>query len=309
MKLEDSTQLCRLFADGTRLRLLLLLEQQALSVAELTRITELAQSRVSTHLGKLREAGLVTDQRHGTAVRYQLQASNASDSTRELWQTLRQHLDESEVKRDSERMQEILRNRDQNMTWADTVAGRMKNQYSPGRTWEATTRALLQLLELGDVLDIASGDGLLAELLTEHAKSVTCVDISEAVIQAGERQLGKHPHIMFKYGDMHELPFENASFDTAFLMHALTYTEKPQLVIKEAARILRPGGQLILATLNQHDHQATVAEYDHVNLGYTVPQLKKLLNKSGMEVAECNRSLREPRAPYFEVITARARKP
>ncbi|MGB1581500.1 MAG: class I SAM-dependent methyltransferase, partial [Nevskiales bacterium] len=176
------------------------------------------------------------------------------------------------------------------------------------RTWEATTRALMQLLELGDVLDIASGDGLLAELLSDHAQSVTCVDISEAVIRAGRRQLGKHPHIDFKLGDMHQLPFADGQFDTAFLMHALTYTDQPQDVLNEAARILRPGGQLIVATLSQHDHQATVAEYDHINLGYSAAQLKKLLAKSGMEVAECNKSLREPRAPYFEVITARARK-
>lgn len=308
MNLEDSTQLCRLFADGTRLRLLLLLEEQALSVAELTRITELAQSRVSTHLGKLRDAGLVVDKRSGTSVLYQLNTKDTPDSTRELWQTLRQHLDESELERDREQMREILRQRSHHQTWADSVAGRMKNQYSPGRTWEATTRALMQLLQLGDVLDIASGDGLLAQLLSQHAKQVTCLDTSDAVVKAGRRQLAGCSNVEFHQGDMHALPFGDSSFDTVFLMHALTYTQQPELVFKEAARVLRPQGKLILATLKQHVHQATVAEYDHVNHGYSLDQLKKLCNQTGLKLTESG-ELKEARPPYFEVLTAQAERP
>ena len=307
MNLEDSTQICRLFADGTRLRLLLLLEEQALSVAELTRITELAQSRVSTHLGKLRDAGLVVDKRSGTSVLYQLNTENTRDSTRELWQTLRQHLDESELERDREQMREILRQRTHHQTWADSVAGRMKNQYSPGRTWEATTRAIMQLLQLGDVLDIASGDGLLAQLLSKHARHVTCLDTSAAVVKAGRRQLSERNNVDFHQGDMHALPFPDANFDTVFLMHALTYTQQPELVLQEAARVLRPKGKLILATLKQHEHQATVAEYDHVNLGYTLAKLEKLCKKAGLRITETSQ-LKEARPPYFEVLTAQAER-
>ncbi len=305
MNLEDSTQLCRLFADGTRLRLLLLLEEQALSVAELTRITELAQSRVSTHLGKLREAGLVSDRRSGTSIVYALNTQNAKDSTRELWQTLRQHLDESELARDLERMREILRQRTHHQTWADSVAGRMKNQYSPGRTWEATTRAIMQLLQLGDVLDIASGDGLLAELLSKHARQVTCLDLSDAVVSAGRRQLAARTNVDFHQGDMHELPFADNSFDTVFLMHALTYTQQAALVLQQAARVLRPQGKLILATLKQHQHQATVAEYDHVNLGYSLEEITDLLTSAGLVLTESS-ELQETRPPYFEVLTVQA---
>ncbi len=308
MNLEDSTQLCRLFADGTRLRLLLLLEEQSLSVAELTRVTELAQSRVSTHLGKLRDAGLVSDHRSGTSVLYELNLSNASDSTREFWLTLRQHLDESELERDRERMREILRQRDNARSWADSVAGRMKSQYSPGRTWEATTRAIMQLLQLGDVLDIASGDGLLAELLSGHCRKVTCIDISEAVVRAGRRQLAQRDNVDFHQGDMHALPFSDASFDTIFLMHALTYTNQPAVVISEAARVLRKGGKLVLSTLSQHEHHATVADYDHINLGYQIEELSELLSNSGLKVIEANANLRENRPPYFEVITMLAQR-
>lgn len=308
MNLEDSTQLCRLFADGTRLRLLLLLEDQSLSVAELTAITELTQSRISTHLGKLREAGLVRDRRVGTSVLYSLSSDNAADSTRELWQTLRLHLNESELERDRERLREILRQRDHQHGWADSVAGRMKSQYSPGRTWEATTRAVMQLLQLGDVVDIASGDGLLAELLSPRAQSVTCLDFSEAVVDAGKRQLKGFGNVDFHHGDMHQLPFEDARFDTAFLMHALTYTKNPAQVFTEAARVLKPGGQLVLATLKRHSHQATVAEYDHVNLGYSPAKLLGQLEAAGFNTLSLDTGLRENRPPYFTVITALAQR-
>ncbi len=308
LDLELGTQLFRLFADPTRVRLLRLLEEQALTVAELTQITQLAQSRISTHLAKLREAGLITDRRTGSSTLYQLDSAGADEVTRQLWQTLRQDLDDAQLSRDRERAGEIVRARQHTQSWADSVAGRMASQYSPGRGWEATTHALVELIALGDVLDIASGDGVLAELLARRAKSVSCADLSEAVVKAGQTRLRDYKNVSFHRADMHKLPFAAGRFDVVFLLHALTYTRTPQAVLKEATRMLKPGGRLVLATLRKHAHEANVAAYDHVNLGFELAEIRDWLRKAGLNVSYCAVSSREPRPPYFEVITASAQR-
>lgn len=302
--LEDSTQLCRLFADNTRLRIMILLDDYALSVAELTKITGLAQSRISTHLGKLRDAGLLQDNRMGTSTLYTALTTGKDHFVRDLWTTLKSGLDDEQLARDRETADELIRSRDADKSWADSVAGRMETQYSPGRTWEATTRGLMELVELGDVLDIASGDGVLAELLARHAKSVTCVDISHAVIEAARKRLSHFDNVDFHEGDMHDLPFEDGRFDQVFAMHALSYSRTPEQVIQQAARVLKPGGQLILTTLAEHSHEATVSAFDHVNLGFQPADIRQMIEATGLAVQFCEVSSRETRAPYFEIITA-----
>ena len=185
----------------------------------------------------------------------------------------------------------------------------MERYYSPGRTWEATARALIGLQELGDVLDIACGDGVLAELLTGHARSITGVDISPTLIAAAGERLRSSAGVRLLESDMHALPLASASYDHIFLMHALAYTKKPQDVLNEAARLLRPRGRLVIAALNAHQHKAAMQAYDHVNLGLTPAALRKLLENAKLKVELCRVTSREDRLPYFEVITALARKP
>lgn len=304
--LDQTTALCRLLGDATRLRLLSVLQHEALGVAELTEVTGLAQSRVSTHLGRLREAGLVVDAGDN---RYAYDADTAARTAGPLWKTLFASLDDPQLAVDRERAAEVVRRRQHKAGWAESVAGRMERHYSPGRSWEATALALIGLLELGDVIDIASGDGVLAELLAHRARSVLCVDSNATVVHAGQQRLAGHEHVRFARGDMHALGFADASFDQAFLMHALTYTTRPRSVVGEAARVLRPGGTLVLATLAGHHHEATTELYDHVNLGFDTADILQLLADAGLEVTDCRRGAREPRPPYFEVIVAIARKP
>lgn len=308
LSLEQGTALCRLLADATRLRLLLLLEGHELTVAELTQITRLAQSRVSTHLSRLQRAGLVRQRRAASAAYY-----TATDAAREgvagsLWELLRSQISDAQARVDRERAAEVIHQRRRTQTWAESVAGRMERQYSPGRTWEATARALIGLQELGDVLDIACGDGVLAELLVGHARSITGADISPTLIAAARERLKGEGHVRLIEADMHALPLDAGSFDHVFLMHALAYSRKPQDAIREAARVLRPNGRLVVSALNAHTHKATMQAYDHVNLGLAPAALRKLLEQAGLAVELCRVTSREEKPPYFEVITALARK-
>lgn len=306
LSLDQSTALCSLLSDASRLRLLLLLEQSELSVAELTEITGLAQSRVSTHLARLKRAQLVQDKRAGNAAYYS--ALQQDSETAAFWQLLRGRLDDSLVRVDRERAEQVVAARKHGQTWAESVAGRMELHYSPGRTWEATARALIGLLSLGDVADIGSGDGVLAELIAERAQSVTCVDVSATVIAAARKRLAALRSVRFVEADMHAMPLPSAHYDHVFLMHALAYTREPKIVLQEAARLLKPGGRVVIAALAEHTHEETMRAYDHLNLGISPDRLRKLLAGAGLVVESCRVSSHEPRPPYFGVVTAMARK-
>ncbi len=308
MDLQLASHHCRLLADPTRLRLLLVLAEEEMSVAELAAITQLAQPRVSTHLAKLKEAGLVTDRRDGVFVYYRIATVIADSSLHELWQFLRENTADPLLQQDRERIRQILNKRKRASTWADSVAGDMERHYSPGRTWEATARGLVHLLDPGDVLDIASGDGVLAELLAPTARSIVCLDLSERVVEAGRRRLKSFGHARFELGDMHSLPVKDVAFDTVLLMHALTYTNDPAQVFREVARVLRTGGKLLAVTLQEHQHTKAVAPYDHVNLGFTTAQLKAFCAAAGLQVKACRVSAVEKRTPNFSVLSLSAIK-
>ena len=309
MDLESWSVRLKVLADATRVRLLALLEREELTVAELSAVTRLAQPRVSTHLARLKEVGLVRDRRAGVSAYYRFEEDPLDPALRDLWRTLRDGSDDPLLRQDAERVPAVLAMRAADQNWADSVAGDMERHYSPGRTWEALARTALPLLETGDVLDIASGDGVLAELLSPHAKRYICIDTSARVVAAAGERLRRFPNVEVREGDMHALPFKDASFDLVVLMHALTYSTKPAQAVAEAARVLRRGGRLLLSSLARHEHRSVVEAYGHVNLGFSEKELRKFAEKAGLEIANAETVTRERRPPHFEVLSLTAVKP
>jgi ArsR family transcriptional regulator len=202
----------------------------------------------------------------------------------------------------------VLEERDGGRTWAESVAGHMERRYSPGRTWESLVRGIVGLARLGDVVDVASGDGVLAELLAGRARSITCLDASARVVAAGSRRTGRLATVRFVRGDMHALPFTAERFDEALLMNALCFARKPARVLAEIARVLRPGGRLIAVTLNRHEHEAAVEPFGHRMLGFEPGRLRRMLARAGFDTECCEVTSRERRAPHFEAITVHARR-
>ena len=296
--LDATIDLLRILGDPTRLRLLHLLRAEALSVGELVAATGLPQPRVSTHLGRLRDAGLVRDRRQGGSAWYQ---ATLDAHTGKLVDDL--GVDDPVLAEDLARLQQSRAG-----TWADSVAGQMARHYSPGRTWEAVTRGLTGLLDLGHVLDIASGDGAIAELIGPRAEAVVCIDRSEKVVAAGRERLACMPNLRFDVGDMHALPYEADRFDVVLLMSALPWARDVSVVLGEAARVCRPGGRLVITTLEAHDHTDVVKRYDHANNGISVEALCEATAAAGFDVCTCAVTHRERRPPHFPIITLLARR-
>ena len=309
MDLEGWSLRLKVLADATRVRLLALLEGEELTVAELSAITRLAQPRVSTHLARLKEAGLVRDRRAGVSAYYRFDEDALDPAQRALWQALRNGSDDPLLRQDAERVPGVLAMRASDQNWADAVAGDMERHYSPGRTWEALARTALPLLSPGDVLDIASGDGVLAELLAPHSRRYVCLDASPRVVAAASERLRPFANVEVREGDMHALPFADESFDLVVLMHALTYASKPAQAVAEAARVLRRGGRLLLSSLARHEHRAVVEAYGHANLGFTEKELRRFADKAGLSIVGRASVTRERRPPHFEVISLIGAKP
>ena len=262
---------------------------------------------MSTHLGRLREAGLLRDRRNGASTVYALNGAMPQDA-RGLWTLLERQIDDTVLASDARRCEELLQARDSGAGWPDAVAGQMERHYSPGRTWEATARAFLGLVRLGDVLDGGSGDGTIAQLVVPRARSVTCLDRSPRVLAAARQRLSDAPNVRYLLGDLEAIPARAERFDHVLLFNVLTSAQQPARLVAEAARVLRPGGGITLVTLDAHHHADVTGRYGHLHPGFKPAVVRRMLTQAGLTVDACGVTSRERRQPHFQVITAFARK-
>jgi ArsR family transcriptional regulator len=294
-----------ILGDESRIRLCALLRERELSVTDLVRVTGISQSRVSTHLARLREGGFVRDRRDGPRSFYAL----AKDSLPEAAKTV---LDEAARAEDPTLEGDLKRLADLDAerkgALPDSFAGEMERHYSPGRTWQSLAVGLAALLDLGDVLDVGSGDGAAAGFLAPYCKSLTCIDASARMIDAAKERLARHANVKTLVADVHDLPFKQASFDSILLFHTLTYAEKPQRALDECARVLRPHGRLVVLTLDAHDQRDVTAPYGERHPGFTPRVLKNLLTRSGLAVTFSDVACRETKKPHFQVVLSIAHR-
>lgn len=304
--LDDKVLLLSALSDATRLRLLALLSRHELSVVELTQVTELGQSKVSSHLARLRDQGLLLDRKAGTSTYYRFN-EHVAPETRQLWETLERSLRDVTLERDKERAERVLEAREKK-SWAERMAGELEHHYSPGRTWDALARAFTGLVRVGCVLDIGAGDGTVAEMLAPRARRYVCMDVSSTLTQAARRRLERLPRVDVARGDMHALPFANERFDEVLMLNVLVYADKPALALDEAVRVLKPRGQLVLVTVARHEHLDVAAQYGHRQPGFAARWLKKALESRDLRVERCEVTARERQRPHFEIVTCFANK-
>jgi SAM-dependent methyltransferase len=294
-----------LLGDESRIRLCALLRERELSVTDLVRVTGISQSRVSTHLARLREGGFVRDRRDGPRSFYAL----AKDSLPETAKTLLDdaaHAADPTLEGDLKRLSAL--DAERKGVLPESFAGEMERHYSPGRTWQSLAVGLAALLDLGDVLDVGSGDGAAAGYVAPYCRSLTCIDTNARMLEAATERLARFPNVKTKFADVHDLPFKQASFDSILLFHTLAYAEKPQRALEECSRVLRPGGRIVVLTLDAHDQSEMTAAFGERHAGFTPRVLKNLLTRAGLNVTFSEVACREAKKPHFQVVLSIAHR-
>ena len=296
----------RLAADPTRLRLLLLLQQEELSVAELQEILAKGQSQISTHLAQLKQGGLVDDRREGKNAFYRLTASPA------LMDLLHSAAAEvPEAAYDREALRHALHKRQDKMRrYFDELAGRFGKQYVPGRSWKGIAEALLKLMPPMVIADLGAGEGTISQLMAQRAKRVIAVDNSEKMVEFGAELARKQgiANLEYRLGDLEDVPIRSATVDLAFLSQALHHASHPDRAVAEAWRILKPGGRIAILDLNRHNFEEAREMYADLWLGFTEPEIERLLKSGGFKNTETAVVYREQEAPYFETVLATGEK-
>jgi ArsR family transcriptional regulator len=294
----------RVAADPTRLRILLLLKGEELSVAELQEILAMGQSTISTHLSQLKQAGLVEDRRTGKNNLYRLAPAEAGP----LGQILAQAEQEiSESTGDETARRRVLRKRqDKTRAFFDSVAGRLSRDYVPGKSWKSLAEALLRLLPPLTIADLGTGEGNSALLLSRTAKRVIAVDSSARMIDVGREEAKRNSiqNIDFRLGDMEEVPIGAGEVDLAFFSQSLHHALHPQRALQEAARILVPGGRVVILDLARHRFEEARELYADEWLGFPESELESMLIHAGFTAIETTLVDKEAGSPHFQTLLA-----
>jgi ArsR family transcriptional regulator len=296
----------RLAADPNRLRVLLLLEREELSVAELQEVLAKGQSQISTHLAQLKQAGLVDDRRTGKNSFYRLTAPA------ELMELLRRAAPEiPEAEHDREALRLVLRKRQDRMRrYFDELAGKFGRQYVPGRSWKGIAEALLKLMPPMVIADLGAGEGTISQLMAQRAKKVIAIDNSEKMVEFGAELARKHgiANLEYRCGDIEEIPIRSGTVDLAFFSQALHHATHPERAIAEAWRILKPRGRIAVLDLNRHHFEEAREMYADLWLGFTELEIEKYLKGAAFRNVETAIVYREPEAPYFETLLGTGEK-
>ena len=305
----------RLLGDPTRVRLLLLLERDALSVAELQEILARGQSQISTHLAQLKQAGLVEDRRTGKNIFYHLKPAAITEvEVRErLLSILRSGASEiPETGDDNAALDLVLSKRKDRMrSYFDALAGKFGREYLPGRSWKGLAEVLLRLMPSMIVADLGAGEGTFSQLLAQSAKRVIAVDNSEKMIEVGVKLAREHglQNLEYRLGELEAVPLADCEADLAFFSQSLHHAQHPGRAVAEAWRILKPGGRIAILDLLRHQFEEARELYADVWLGFTELELRRYLEKAGFINLHTAVVHRESEPPHFETVCALGEKP
>ena len=295
----------RVLADESRLRLLLILEREELSVAELQEILAMGQSRISTHLAQLKQAGLVEDRKVGKNSLYRFTGGQLADLLHAAGNEI------AEAAQDGKALELVLRKRQDKMrSYFDELAGKFGRNYVPGRSWKALAETLLQLMPPMVIADLGAGEGTFSQLLAQRAEQVIAVDNSAKMVEFGA-QLAKENGISnldYRQGDLESPPIEESSVDLAFFSQSLHHAIHPGRAVAAGYRILKPGGRIVILDLKRHGFEEARELYADTWLGFSEVEVKGFLEEAGFREVQTWIVDREKQGPGFETMLVLGRK-
>ncbi len=309
MAAPSTLNFLRLLADPTRLRLVLLLQKEELSVAELQDILGMGQSRISSHLAQLKRAGAVADRRSGKNVYYGMardgERSPARTKIAEQTRTLASEV--PEAANDQTALKLVLRKRkDKAREYFDELAGRFGRSYVPGRSWQALAHTMITLLPPLTVADLGAGEGTLSQLLAKTARQVIAIDNAPKMVEFGSELAKRHgfTNLEYRLGDIEDPPIEKETIDLAIFSQALHHAIHPDRAIQSAHGILKRGGRVVILDLLSHRFDRARELYADHWLGFSEVQLHQWLEAAGFGKIEVTVVSREKESPHFQTVFA-----
>ncbi len=292
---------------------MLLLSRGELSVAELQQILGMGQSRISSSLAKLKQAGLVNDRRYGKHSYYALATGASSRDWELLRELIAQSGEQIEEASDDLRALKLVhdKRKDKARAYFDQLAGKFGRNYCPGRSWRSLSRMLLAFFPRAIVADLGAGEGTLSQMLARRASQVIAVDNSEKMVEYGLRIARENdvPNLEYRLGDIESPPIDPESVDIAILSQALHHAINPGAALQAAFNILKPGGRIAVMDLLSHSHVEAREMYADIWLGFSELQLLTLLEDAGFQQIDVGPVAKDPKNPEFQTLLATAVKP
>lgn len=263
----------------------MVLDRHELTVTELCAVLQLPQSTVSRHLKTLADDGWVSSRRDGTSRYYGMSVDDLDDSAGRLWPLIREQVaDTAGAGQDARRLASVLaRRRSTSQAFFSSVSGEWDRLRSELFGDTSYLYALLGLLGRDLVVgDLGCGTGQMAALVAPHVGRVIAVDGSSDMLQAARERLDGVANVEFRTGALEALPIDEAQLDVALVALVLHHLADPATALNEVARVLRPGGRVLIVDMLPHERTEYQQQMGHVWLGFPEPQLRRLLSGAGL---------------------------
>ena len=299
-------------AEPTRCRMLLLLEKHELTVGELCAVLQMPQSSVSRHLKTLADDDWVTSRRDGTSRYYSMAADDLGDAAARLWPIIRDQVAATtSAAQDQRRLKGVLaRRRVTSQEFFASAAGQWDHLREGlfGDTFYLW--AVLGLIDPTIVVgDLGCGTGQLSHTVAPYVERVIAVDASADMLDAARQRLAEYPNVDVRRGDLEGLPIGDGELHAAMLSLVLHYSPEPARALAEVARVLRPGGRVLVVDMLPHDREEYQQQMGHVWLGFSEKQMTKFLSGAGFDDVRLRALPADPDAKGPALFAAVGRKP